>query len=99
MAPAAATLRDPYPAAFSPDFHSCETATTTRNTGPSLFSIAKTHALPAFCTKWLRQPAQNPVTCLWTACTWLKTKPDKATRFLLTLKLEGVQKDRSLTVS
>jgi hypothetical protein len=42
MAPAAATLRDPYPAAFSPDFHSCETATTTRNTRPSLFSIAKT---------------------------------------------------------
>jgi hypothetical protein len=46
-----------------------------------LLGMAKSHAPPAFCAKWLCRTAQNPVTGLWTACTRLKINQIEARSF------------------
>jgi hypothetical protein len=71
----------PYPVRLSPDFHSLRGLREHAADVPRPLSIAKTLAVPAFFAKLPRQPAQNPVTRLWTACIRLKTNQIKACTF------------------
>jgi len=87
------------PASLSPDFHIPGKAAKTANSRPILVQHRENprpacllREIAAFhCTKSGHPPVDGP--------HLLETKQDKTAFFLLTEKLEGVQQDRSLTVS
>jgi hypothetical protein len=66
---------------------------------PGFTNAAKRRIWRAFAPELLLEPAPNPVTVLWTACTRMKTRVLTIAYFPLTEKIEGVQQDRSLIAS